>query len=83
MINFTLLPSHYLLVGRGSVCPLNGSLYYVCWVWGECSSGLGWEYPCNWTHGQVCACAYSHVCVRAWKSSQHVFCVDTRLCSYQ
>lgn len=29
MINFTLLPSLYLSVGRGSVCPLHGSLHYV------------------------------------------------------
>lgn len=28
MINFTLLPSHSLSMGRGSVCPPNGSLYW-------------------------------------------------------
>lgn len=62
MINFTLPPSHYLCVGRGSVCPLNGSLYSVCWAWGECSSELGCGGPCNWTHGHVCSCIQSCVC---------------------
>lgn len=61
MINFTLLPSHYLRVGRGSVCPLNGSLYYVCWVWGECWAGLGGSLQLDtWT--SVCLCVQSCVC---------------------
>lgn len=78
MINFTLLPSHSLGGGRGSVCTPNGSLYWkvvtspgpTC----GCSPELGCVGPGTWTRGLMCA--------RAWSQGSEVFFLACILCGY-